>query len=196
MKVKPMAKKEYKSALHSRNEIRKALLQLLAEGRDIDDITIKELSERAGVTRGTFYNHYRSIEMVTADIEKQVVAMLLPPFKEMASKDLIDKSYFSKLTRLITQYKEFAAAFARFFPSQFWKEAIGELDKATLQMLQEGRPELYNDPDFVCKFLAIINGYLINIGRSLVLNGGQDIEQVNQSACDLYMMLFASVDNK
>ena len=50
-------KAEYRSAVRSRENIRKAYVELIHEKGTIE-ITVKELVERADVNRSTFYAHY------------------------------------------------------------------------------------------------------------------------------------------
>lgn len=47
-------------ARHTRNALARAIIQLSSE-KDIDKITVKELTDCAGVARSTFYTHYSSL---------------------------------------------------------------------------------------------------------------------------------------
>lgn len=44
--------------LHTRHALRTALLELLRD-KPVDDITVKEVCEKASVSRATFYKHYK-----------------------------------------------------------------------------------------------------------------------------------------
>lgn len=55
---------------YTREKLRQAVLELLQE-KSIDRITIKELCDKAGLNRGTFYLHYDSPVALLKDIEKQ-----------------------------------------------------------------------------------------------------------------------------
>lgn len=59
--------------LRSKTAIREALMALLEE-KPIDRISIKELSETAGINRKTFYAHYERVEDVAFEIESEIVA--------------------------------------------------------------------------------------------------------------------------
>ena len=53
----------------TRERIKKAVLELLAEGR-FHESTVEEIAQRAGVARATLYQHYRSrLELVDAICE-------------------------------------------------------------------------------------------------------------------------------
>lgn len=51
-------------------KLREAILELL-KNKSIDKITIKEICDRAGLNRGTFYLHYDSPSDLLKDIENQ-----------------------------------------------------------------------------------------------------------------------------
>lgn len=53
---------------YTREKLRQAVLELLQE-KAIDRITVKELCDKAGLNRGTFYLHYESPAALLADIE-------------------------------------------------------------------------------------------------------------------------------
>lgn len=56
----------------TRRAIRKALIEL-AEEKDVDKITVKELCERAEISKPAFYSHYGNIYDVIDEVENEVV---------------------------------------------------------------------------------------------------------------------------
>ena len=76
-----------------------AMAALLAE-KDLEFITVKELCERAGVNRSTFYLHYETI----ADLLRETVDNILKSFLEtfpQFSKDFVPGIRNAKLEDLI-----------------------------------------------------------------------------------------------
>lgn len=69
-------KAQYRSAMRSRENIRKAYVELIHEKGTIN-ITVKELVERADVNRSTFYAHYQDIYAVLEEIENEIVQKML-----------------------------------------------------------------------------------------------------------------------
>lgn len=65
-------KAEYRSAVRSRENIRKAYTELIHE-RGTTEISVTELVERADVNRSTFYAHYRDIHAVREEIENELI---------------------------------------------------------------------------------------------------------------------------
>lgn len=53
--------------------LREALCQQLAEGEELSRITVAALTDRAGLTRRTFYSHYRDIPDFIEQVERQLL---------------------------------------------------------------------------------------------------------------------------
>lgn len=56
----------------TRRAVRNALIEL-AEEKDVDKITVKELCERAEISKPAFYSHYGNIYDVVDEVENEVV---------------------------------------------------------------------------------------------------------------------------
>ena len=54
----------------TRERLRESLLELLGE-KDIRAVTVKELTDRADVNRGTFYSHYQDIYDMLDQLEAE-----------------------------------------------------------------------------------------------------------------------------
>ena len=61
--------------IKSKKAIRDALFSILAS-KPINKITIKEISETAGINRKTFYTHYDSIEDIITEMENELVVSI------------------------------------------------------------------------------------------------------------------------
>ena len=53
-------KSTHKNAVRSRQMIKKAFAEMLNE-KDIAKITVTDIVEKAGISRGTFYAHYMDV---------------------------------------------------------------------------------------------------------------------------------------
>ena len=69
-------------SLRSQHALLDALVQQLGEGEDLSRVTVASLTERAGLTRRTFYTHYRDIP----DFVEQVEAVLLSDIRELTAR--------------------------------------------------------------------------------------------------------------
>lgn len=61
--------------VRSKAALRNALIELMEE-RGFDSITVNDLCSRAGLNRGTFYNHYKDKDDLLADFENEVMTGL------------------------------------------------------------------------------------------------------------------------
>ena len=55
----------------TRTQLRQALAELILE-KDLGEITVKELTERADVNRGTFYAHYQDLQDMVEQVEGEL----------------------------------------------------------------------------------------------------------------------------
>ena len=78
----------------------------LAVTQDVDRITVGEISERAGVMRATFYNHFRDkADLIGWGMRQNI---LYPVREKMRKKDY--RGAVERLFRLFLQYKAFFIA--------------------------------------------------------------------------------------
>ena len=68
--------KEYRNAIRSKKMIRKAFAELLSEKHDIDKVTVKEVVERADISKSTFYCHYEDIYAVVEEFGGEIVDLV------------------------------------------------------------------------------------------------------------------------
>ncbi len=61
-----------KRVVRTKKAIRIAFSELIAE-KDLNDITVKDLADRAGINRKTFYNYYSGIYQVVEELERELV---------------------------------------------------------------------------------------------------------------------------
>lgn len=61
-----------KRVIRTKKAIRTALFEI-TDTKDISDVTVSELSRKAGVNRRTFYTHYASITEIVEEIEEELV---------------------------------------------------------------------------------------------------------------------------
>ena len=108
----------------------KALLILL-ENKDINEITIKEICEKAGVNRSTFYLHYQNID----DLFQETVDMLNNDFRDSFEiKEIRPIIKKGNAEELIFIREEFLGPYL-----QFVKE-----NKRVLKMIHK-KPMLFNN---------------------------------------------------
>lgn len=72
----------------TRRVIRQCLTELLKTKR-IQDITVREISEKADINRGTFYLHYRDIFDLMEQIENELLEELADVLNHFKASDLL-----------------------------------------------------------------------------------------------------------
>ncbi|GLC89060.1 TetR/AcrR family transcriptional regulator [Lysinibacillus piscis] len=102
------SKTEYKSAIRSRKMIRYALAALILE-KEIEKITVKNIVERAEISRGTFYAHYADIFAVFEEIENEIMDNIVAFLQDFTSVDIIQNPMplLVKVTHFFEQDIEF-----------------------------------------------------------------------------------------
>lgn len=98
-------KKFDQRSIVSNQLLKQALIEILLE-KNIENVTIKELCEKAKMTRATFYHHYKTITDLYNAIEDQA-------FNELMSKlskyelTTIDRRFFAEIIYLVYSNKPF-----------------------------------------------------------------------------------------
>ena len=69
-------KKEYRCTARTKKMIRAAFVELVGEKKNMETITVCELTARADIAKSTFYNHYDDIYAVAEEFENELIAQL------------------------------------------------------------------------------------------------------------------------
>ena len=84
----------------TRKQLRTALMTLLLK-KDLDKITVRDVSELADVNRGTFYAHYKDVEELLHQLEEELFAALCAVGEKYIGK-LDDADAIAYLTDVFT----------------------------------------------------------------------------------------------
>ena len=92
----------------TKRAIRNAFAALLAE-KDVNQITVKDIADRADINRKTFYNHYRGVYQVMDEIENSIVDDFDRMLREASgSIDLRNPAMiYEKLTQILQKDIDF-----------------------------------------------------------------------------------------
>lgn len=92
----------------TQKSIRDALVNLLAE-KDVSQITIKELAERANINRKTFYMHYTNIDDIFDKIGNEIIEKLLLVLEkyDFFQAQFDGYAFFTSLNNVITEDYDF-----------------------------------------------------------------------------------------
>ena len=89
-----------RKALKTKKLIKNALAELL-QNKNLKDITVQEIAQKADISRTTFYNYYYDVYDIYEQLEKEVLAelgILTLNFHDNPSKDYGDE-FFNYITQ-------------------------------------------------------------------------------------------------
>lgn len=97
-----MYKKVDRRVMKTKSAILRAFAQLLAE-KDIDEISIKDISDAADINRKTVYNYYKGIYQIMDDVENNIVSAFDSALSNMDFNQVIENPYliFAELNTIL-----------------------------------------------------------------------------------------------
>lgn len=99
--------KQYRNSERTKKWIRKAFVELIAEKKSINKISVQELSNRADITKTTFYYHYSDIYSVVEEFENEIIGKLSETLKEIKKENANDYTrYINKVLSFIKENEE------------------------------------------------------------------------------------------
>ncbi len=113
--------------IKTKRAICNALMQLLAE-RELDDITITELTSRADINRKTFYLHYACIKDVADEIEKKLRDGFCAAIDASYTEDgtFVPAKFFAQLQEKIAANMEFFRSFCLENTCAYFVRTVGD----------------------------------------------------------------------
>lgn len=92
----------------TKKAIYRAFAELLSE-KNINDITIKDIADKADINRKTFYNYYNGIYDLTGEIENSIIDNFEQVLRNTNINELLHNPYsmFEALTRIINSNLDF-----------------------------------------------------------------------------------------
>lgn len=118
----------------TRHSLQQALLAL-ARTRDLDDVTIADIAERAGVNRSSFYQHYSGKDTLLADaIDAALVedGAALPPLSDLEADPP------AALVAYLAHFEANAAVYARVLGEHGSPVAVARLNTRVVAIAREG----------------------------------------------------------
>ncbi|MBB6675200.1 TetR/AcrR family transcriptional regulator [Cohnella nanjingensis] len=107
-------KPEDRRTVRTKKLLRQALLELIEE-KGIDRITVRDLTDRAEINRGTFYLHYQDVPDLLDKIKEEVFAGLQAIISRMYIIRLMAETNEDKPYEVIVELFEYLGEHADFF---------------------------------------------------------------------------------
>ena len=124
---KIMSKQPYRNAVKSKNSIKDAFLHLISN-KDITQIRVREITDIANISKGTFYAHYSDIYNVLEDIENENIERLVSFLTENLHDSLID-DFTPFLSELFGYIQENDDIYGNLFKSNIAPVFLSKLQK-------------------------------------------------------------------
>ncbi len=154
--------KQDKRSVRTRKLIKLALLKLVRT-KEIDDITITELTALAGINRNSFYTHYDNVYNILDDINCDIISTIDSIVSKYTYNSFRDNPYpvMNEFSSVITNNKYFTEYL-------LFSRSSGELIKKLKENLCERFYNIYssergNDRPYVKYMLAFLVGGVIDV---------------------------------
>lgn len=179
--------KEYRSAIRSRNMIKRAFIELLDE-KAISDISVVDIVNRADISRNTFYAHYDDVFCVLEELENDFIGKLRIYIGE--GKDNVDEytplPLFEKVTRFIEKDADTDRIFiSNPFADSFYakvKNLIIEKIKANVS------PDLIIDEnEFVALSECVASGFISLYRQNLKGETALTVDEIANYCADIFL---------
>lgn len=135
--------------------IRKALISLVKDNKNINEITVTDVVNEANINRGTFYNHYSNVTEVFEEMKDELISSLIESLK-LAQKQNNVESFIIALNSNIKQnentYRKLVEIIPRSIIDDIKVNFINQIlhidpniEKLTLYFLVNGISGIYLD---------------------------------------------------
>lgn len=178
-------------AKRTKKMIRKSFFELLLE-KNISEISIKELSERADINRGTFYSHYDDIYDLLSEIEKETLEEI-KIILDSHTTDELKKNILSLIEDIISYVYKNQTLFNAFFECNRdinFTEQISEIFKNKCFYDWDSIFKSENKKNYELYFAYIESG-CIGLIRYWLNTDNKNVEEISRIACSL---IFSGVD--
>lgn len=117
----------YRNSIRTKRMIKEAFADLVSKKQDISKITVKELVDKADISKSTFYCHYQDIYAVIEEFEDEILDLLDETLK-VYMKDH-QEEFAPYIKRIIEHLKENEKIYKKIFTSDVPDKFITELKK-------------------------------------------------------------------
>ncbi len=137
----------YRNSIRTKKMIREAFAELVSEKQDITKITVKELVERADISKSTFYCHYQDVYAVIEEFEQEVLSLLDDTLNTYMKEHREEFAPYVK--KIIQHLKENEGLYKKIFVSDLPSKFIDQLKSICNERINKDihLDALSTDPD-------------------------------------------------
>ena len=96
------------SSLKTRDKIKNAFAKEVKIKKDVDKITVTDITKLADTTRGTFYTHYDNIYDVAKEFQDETLNVLTSNLSKLKTKENIDL-FFDTIMNYLEKHEDIYA---------------------------------------------------------------------------------------
>jgi len=184
-------KRHYSNSARSEASIKGALLRLLSKGHDLNSISVKELAKEAGLTRGTFYNHYDGVDDVIKSLENDFIGKLGSSLEEANLNDeAAREDFFNKLDLFLSETYVNMKAIVSCIPLGIYKDIKAKLNQTISETMIKKMPGYANDKSIQSKVRFFVNGLSGSYVDSILDPKGPSIHETSLEGYKLSNLFF------
>ncbi|MDY4676949.1 MAG: TetR/AcrR family transcriptional regulator [Candidatus Borkfalkiaceae bacterium] len=183
--MKEMQFKQDKRSIKTRRQIKLALLKLVRT-KDIEDISITELTAMAGINRNSFYTHYNSVYNILDDLNADIVTTIDDIVSKYTYKEFREDPY-----PLLHDFSEVIVNNKYFTEYLLFSGSSGELIKKLKETLCERFYKIYvtergNNHPYVKYMLSFLVGGVFDLYQMWFSNDKDvSIDELTRMTADL-----------
>ena len=187
------SKKEYQNAIRSKKMIKEALIELIKEKKGLEKISITDVVNKAGLNRGTFYNHYRSINGVVESLEDDMMSDFEATLKKEFSEDGSHGwSFFITLTEFFRQEEDSFKAIINYIPQYIFDDVKQKILDVLERHIYELYPSSKLNPHFEVGMRMCANGLAGTYVDYLKGVNGLTLANIQDEAIRIYEYVLAA----
>lgn len=182
-----MEKKTDKRTLKTKRAIKNAFIDLLIR-KNVNDITITEISREADINRKTFYNNYSGIHEIISEIEEELFTTFKAEIKGLNVNSEMNNPYnvLIRLTSLLdSDYQFYKKILSSDLNSHLMSKIVGYLKEQTKKVLKS--KSNYNEYELNVIVDYSISG-MLNVYQEWLQTGRtKPIEKLAMVISDLFL---------
>lgn len=146
-------KKEYRNVIRTKKMIRTAFMELLEEKKEIENISVTELAERADLSKSTFYYHYEDIFAVAEEIENELFDKLSAVLDQIKNSHTTD--YDTPIKVVISFLKENEDMYRKAILSSSSQLFVDKLKSVLTKKILESREMVPHEQNASIRYVQV-----------------------------------------
>lgn len=175
------------SSKRTKEMIRKEFAILLAEKHELRKITVTELTNNLGITRGAFYSHYDSIDDVAKEFQTEALELLGEDIKSISDIE----SFLDKINIFLKENEEAYNVILKTNDPMIFMERLNKMANIKLMELLSTK----NNNKYLKLNISVFIDGLINLYIKYFRNELEySLDEINRYSKTLFNIMFIRKD--